>query len=141
MSIWNTPERQDLRKTVRAFAEREILPHIDEWERLGELPRELSRKTAAAGLLGVGFPESVGGEGGDAADVAIIAEELHEAGTPGGVFASLFTVGIAVPHMIGSGDPRLIDKFVKPTLAGELIGSLAITEPGGGSDSEEGEGA
>ncbi|HNP13391.1 MAG TPA: acyl-CoA dehydrogenase family protein, partial [Mycobacterium sp.] len=111
-----------------------ILPHIDEWERLGELPRELSRKTAAAGLLGVGFPESVGGEGGDAADVAIIAEELHEAGTPGGVFASLFTVGIAVPHMIGSGDPRLIDKFVKPTLAGELIGSLAITEPGGGSD-------
>ena len=134
MSIWNTPERQDLRKTVRAFAEREILPHIDEWERLGELPRELSRKTAAAGLLGVGFPESVGGEGGDAADVAIIAEELHEAGTPGGVFASLFTVGIAVPHMIGSGDPRLIDKFVKPTLARELIGSLAITEPGGGSD-------
>ncbi|MFN8043545.1 MAG: acyl-CoA dehydrogenase family protein [Mycobacterium sp.] len=134
MSIWNTPERQDLRKTVRAFAEREILPHIDEWERLGELPRELSRKTAAAGLLGVGFPESVGGEGGDAADVAIIAEELHEAGTPGGVFASLFTVGIAVPHIIGSGDPRLIDKFVKPTLAGELIGSLAITEPGGGSD-------
>lgn len=134
MSIWNTPERQDLRKTVRAFAEREILPHIDEWERLGELPRELSRKTAAAGLLGVGFPESVGGEGGDAADVAIIAEELHEAGTPGGVFASLFTVGIAVPHMIGSRDPRLIDKFVKPTLAGELIGSLAITEPGGGSD-------
>lgn len=134
MSIWNTPERQDLRKTVRAFAEREILPHIDEWERLGELPRELSRKTAAAGLLGVGFPESVGGEGGDAADVAIIAEELHEAGTPGGVFASLFTVGIAVPHMIGSGDPRLIDKFVKPTLAGGLIGSLAITEPGGGSD-------
>ena len=134
MSIWSTPERQDLRKTVRAFAEREILPHIDEWERLGELPRELSRKTAAAGLLGVGFPESVGGEGGDAADVAIIAEELHEAGTPGGVFASLFTVGIAVPHMIGSGDPRLIDKFVKPTLAGELIGSLAITEPGGGSD-------
>ncbi len=134
MSIWSTPERQDLRKTVRAFAEREILPHIDEWERLGELPRELSRKTAAAGLLGVGFPESVGGEGGDAADVAIIAEELHEAGTPGGVFASLFTVGIAVPHMIGSRDPRLIDKFVKPTLAGELIGSLAITEPGGGSD-------
>lgn len=134
MSIWTTPERQELRKAVRAFAEREILPHVDEWERAGELPRDLSRKTAAAGLLGVGFPESAGGEGGDAADVAIICEELHEAGTPGGVFASLFTVGIAVPHMIGSGDTRLIEKFVKPTLAGELIGSLAITEPGGGSD-------
>lgn len=134
MSIWATPERQELRKSVRTFAEREILPHIDEWERIGELPRDLSRAAAAAGLLGVGFPESVGGEGGDAADVAIICEELHEAGTPGGVFASLFTVGIAVPHMIASGDERLIDKFVKPTLGGDLIGSLAITEPGGGSD-------
>ena len=87
MSIWTTPERRQLRKSVRAFAEREILPHVDEWERVGELPRDLSRKAAAAGLLGVGFPESVGGEGGDAADVAIICEELHEAGTPGGVFA------------------------------------------------------
>ncbi len=134
MSIWTTPERQELRKSVRTFAEREILPHVDEWERAGELPRELSRRTAAAGLLGVGFPEEVGGEGGDAADTAIICEELHESGVPGGVFASLFTVGIAVPHMIASGDQRLIDKFVKPTLAGELIGSLAITEPGGGSD-------
>ena len=134
MSIWATPERQELRKSVRTFAEREILPHIDEWERLGELPRDLSRAAAAAGLLGVGFPESVGGEGGDAADVAIICEELHEAGTPGGVFASLFTVGIAVPHMIAAGDERLIAKFVKPTLGGDMIGSLAITEPGGGSD-------
>lgn len=134
MSIWTTPERQQLRKSVRAFAEREILPHVEEWERIGELPRELSRRAADAGLLGIGFPEEVGGEGGDAADTAIVAEELHEAGTPGGVFASLFTVGIAVPHMIGSGDRRLIDAYVKPTLAGELIGSLAITEPGGGSD-------
>lgn len=134
MNIWTTPEREQLRKSVRTFAEREILPHVDEWEQAGELPRELSRRTAAAGLLGVGFPESVGGEGGDGADVTIICEALHEAGTPGGVFASLFTVGIAVPHMIASGDTRLIEKFVKPTLAGELIGSLAITEPGGGSD-------
>jgi acyl-CoA dehydrogenase len=134
MSIWTTPERVALRKSVRAFAEREILPHIEEWEQIGELPRELSRRTAEAGLLGVGFPEEVGGEGGDSADVAIICEELHESGVPGGVFASLFTVGIAVPHMIASGDARLIEKFVRPTLGGELIGSLAITEPGGGSD-------
>jgi acyl-CoA dehydrogenase len=134
VSIWTTPERQQLRKTVRAFTEREILPHIGEWERIGELPRDLSLRAGEAGLLGVGFPEEVGGEGGDAADTAIICEELHEAGTPGGVFASLFTVGIAVPHMIASGEQRLIEKFVRPTLAGQLIGSLAITEPGGGSD-------
>ncbi|ORV10994.1 acyl-CoA dehydrogenase family protein [Mycobacterium celatum] len=134
MSIWTTPERDQLRKTVRSFAEREILPHVDEWERLGELPRELHRRAGEAGLLGAGFPEAVGGGGGDGADAVIICEELHEAGVPGGVFASLFTCGIAVPHMIASGDQRLIEEFVRPTLRGEKIGALAITEPGGGSD-------
>jgi len=134
VSIWTTPERQQLRKTVRSFAEREILPHVTDWERDGELPRDLHRRAGDAGLLGAELPESVGGGGGDAVDSVLICEELHEAGTPGGVFASLFTCGIAVPHMVASGDERLIEKFVRPTLGGELIGSLAITEPGGGSD-------
>lgn len=134
MSIWHTPEREQLRKAVRAFAEREILPYVDDWERAGELPRALHRAAGDAGLLGAGFPESVGGGGGDGADAVIVCEELHYAGVPGGVFASLFTSGIATPHMAASGDRRLIDSYVRPTLQGELIGSLAITEPGGGSD-------
>ncbi|MDT5318830.1 MAG: acyl-CoA dehydrogenase, partial [Mycobacterium sp.] len=133
MNIWTTPERDQLRETVRSFAEREILPHVDEWERIGELPRELHRRAGQAGLLGAGFSEAVGGGGGDGADAVIICEEMHQAGAPGGVFGSLFTSGIAVPHMIASGDARLIETFVRPTLAGELIGALAITEPGGGS--------
>jgi acyl-CoA dehydrogenase len=134
VSIWTTSEREQLRKTVRAFVEREILPHAAAWERDGELPRDLHRAAADAGLLGAGFPEAVGGGGGDGADALVICEEMHEAGAPGGVFASLFTCGIAVPHMAASGDRRLIDEFVRPTLAGEKIGALAITEPGGGSD-------
>lgn len=134
MSMWHTPERDELRKAVRTFAEREVLPHVDEWERDGEIPRELHQKAGEAGLLGAGFPESVGGGGGDGADAVVICEEMHYAGSPGGVFASLFTSGIAVPHMIASGDERLIDTYVRPTLNGEKIGSLAITEPGGGSD-------
>jgi acyl-CoA dehydrogenase len=134
MSIWTTPEREALRKTVRDFTEREIVPNIDEWERTCDLPRELHRKAGQAGLLGAQFPEAVGGGGGDSADAVVICEEIHQAGAPGGVFASLFTCGIAVPHMIASGDQRLIDTYVRPTLSGEKIGSLAITEPGGGSD-------
>jgi acyl-CoA dehydrogenase len=134
LSIWHTPEREQLRKTVRAFAEREVLPNVEDWEHSGELPRELHRKAGEAGLLGAGFPEAVGGGGGDGADAVVICEEMHYAGSPGGVFASLFTSGISVPHMIASGDERLIDTYVRPTLRGELIGSLAITEPGGGSD-------
>ncbi|MGB3484862.1 MAG: acyl-CoA dehydrogenase family protein [Mycobacterium sp.] len=134
MSIWHTPEREQLRKTVRGFVDREISPHVAQWESDGELPRSLHRKAAAAGLLGAGFSDEVGGGGGDAADTLIICEEMHESGCPGGVFASLFTCGIAVPHMAASGDRQLIDTFVRPTLAGEKIGALAITEPGGGSD-------
>jgi acyl-CoA dehydrogenase len=134
VSIWHTPEREQLRKTVRAFVEREILPNVDEWERSGDLPRELHRKAGDAGLLGAGLPEAVGGGGGDGADAVVICEEMHYSGAPGGVYASLFTCGISVPHMIASGDQRLIDTYVRPTLRGELIGSLAITEPGGGSD-------
>ncbi|WP_312033503.1 acyl-CoA dehydrogenase family protein [Nocardia speluncae] len=133
-TAWNTPERRELRATVRAFAEREILPNLDVWERDGEIPRDLHKKAGALGLLGIQFPESVGGSGGDGIDAAIVCEELHYAGVSGGLFASLFTCGIAVPHLVATGDAEQIERWVKPTLAGDKIGSLAITEPGGGSD-------
>ncbi|WET82230.1 acyl-CoA dehydrogenase family protein [Amycolatopsis sp. QT-25] len=132
--IFSTPERVELRKTVRRFAETEILPHLEDWEREGELPRDLHRKAGELGLLGVGFPEEVGGGGGDYLDAVVIAEELHYAGGSGGLFASLFTCGIAVPHIAAAGDPVQIERWVRPTLAGTKIGSLAVTEPDGGSD-------
>ncbi|MDJ0470895.1 acyl-CoA dehydrogenase family protein [Rhodococcoides fascians] len=134
MNIWTTPERQQLRKTVRSFVEQDIAPHMNRWETEGEIPRELHKKAAALGLLGAGFPEDVGGDGGDLADAVLICEEMHQAGASGGLFASLFTCGIALPHLVAARDPEQIDKWVRPTLAGEKIGSLAITEPGGGSD-------
>ena len=134
MTIWTTPEREQLRKTVRSFVEQDILPHLNQWESDGEIPRELHKKAAALGLLGAGFPEDVGGEGGDLADAILICEEMHQAGASGGLFASLFTNGIALPHLVAAGDPEHIEKWVRPTLAGEKIGSLALTEPGGGSD-------
>jgi acyl-CoA dehydrogenase len=132
--LWETPERRELRATVRGFVEREILPYLDGWERAGEIPRELHKKAGALGLLGVQFPESAGGSGGDGVDAMIVCEEMHQAGASGGLFASLFTCGISVPHIIASGNAAQIERWVRPTLAGEKIGSLAITEPGGGSD-------
>jgi acyl-CoA dehydrogenase len=134
VTVWTTPERLALRETVRGFVNQEILPHLTQWERDGEIPRELHRKAGALGLLGASAPESAGGEGGDAVDSIVICEEMHQAGASGGLFASLFTCGIAVPHLIAAGDEAQIEKWVKPTLRGDKIGSLAITEPGGGSD-------
>jgi acyl-CoA dehydrogenase len=132
--IWQTPERVALRRVVRDFADREVLPHLDQWEADGELPRELHKRAADAGLLGVAFPESAGGQGGNGIDAAIVTEELLSAGASGGLLASLMTHGIALPHIIGSGNADLVDRYAKPTLAGELIGSLAVTEPDAGSD-------
>ncbi|EHR51460.1 acyl-CoA dehydrogenase [Saccharomonospora marina XMU15] len=129
-----TPERVELRRTVRRFVENEVLAHLDDWERAGELPRELHRKAGDIGLLGVSFPESVGGSGGDYLDALTVTEEIHYAGGSGGLVASLFTCGIAVPHIAAAGDERQIERWVRPTLAGEKIGSLAVTEPDGGSD-------
>ncbi len=129
-----TDEQLALRDSARRFTENEILPHLDGWEETGELPRSLHRATAAAGLLAVGYPEAVGGDGGDLLDACALQEGFMEAGASGGLMASLFTHGIALPHMIAHGSPQLIDRYVRPTLAGEMIGSLAVTEPGGGSD-------
>ncbi len=134
MTIFDTPERLALRESARRFAEREIAPNMPEWEEAGRLPRELHASAAKAGLMGVSFPEEVGGQGGDIVDSAVVAEGVLDGGGSSGVLASLFTHGIAIPHIVQSGNADLIDRYVRPTLAGEMIGSLGITEPGAGSD-------
>lgn len=133
-SRWDTPERVLLRSTVRRFTEREIVPHLPEWEEAGELPRGLHQTTAKAGLLGVGFAEEVGGSGGESIDGLIVAEEMILAGGSSGLIAGLFTHSIGLPHLIAAGDQEQIERFVRPVLAGEKIAALAVTEPEGGSD-------
>lgn len=134
MNVWNTPERIALRDMVTSFTEKEIAPHLPAWEDAGLLPRELHQKAADVGMLGIGFGEDVGGSGGDIIDATIMTEAVLSAGGSTGLLASLFTHGIAVPHIVDSGNADLIDRYVRPTLGGQLIGSLGITEPGGGSD-------
>jgi len=127
-------EREALRDVAREFTRREVTPYLQEWEDAGEVPRDLHRKAAAQGLLGVSFPVEVGGEGGDLLDSIAVMEGMFEEGASSGLMAALFTSGIALPHIAASGNADLVDRFVRPTLAGERIGSLAVTEPGGGSD-------
>ncbi|GAA1952659.1 acyl-CoA dehydrogenase family protein [Nocardioides panacihumi] len=126
--------RNELRDLGAEFTRREVFPHLQEWEDAGEVPRELHGKAAKQGLLGLGFPESVGGEGGTFADVVAMNEGMYAEGASSGLMAALFTHGIALPHIAAHGSAELVDRYVRPTLAGEAIGSLAVTEPGGGSD-------
>jgi len=131
---FDTSERRALRGLTRRFLLREVAPHLAGWERAGEVPRSLHRAAAELGLLGIGYPEKVGGSGGDLLDSIVVTEELICAGGSSGLVAALFTHGIALPHMVASGDDELVERYVRPTLAGEMIGALAVTEPDGGSD-------
>jgi acyl-CoA dehydrogenase len=124
----------DLRTLGAEFVRREVAPHLQEWEDAGEIPRSLHLAAATQGLLGISFPEDVGGEGGDVLDTIDLQEGMFEAGASSGLMAGRFTGGIALPHLAATRDADLVDRFVRPTLAGETIGALAITEPGGGSD-------
>jgi acyl-CoA dehydrogenase len=134
MTEFATAERAALRETVRRFVQKDVLPHQDDWEREGELPRSLHRRAAELGLIGLSYPAAVGGGDGNAVDALILAEEIHYAGAASGLFASLFTSGISLPHLVAAGNTGQIERWVRPTIAGELIGALAITEPDGGSD-------
>lgn len=134
MDSWSSEERRALRASTRRFAEREVLPHLTTWEEQGALPLSLHAAAAEAGLLGVGFPESAGGCGGDAVDAMVVAEELILAGGSSGLIASLFTHGIGLPHLLEAGDPALVERVARPVLEGRKIVSLAVTEPDGGSD-------
>jgi acyl-CoA dehydrogenase len=123
-----------LRRTVRDFVLREVLPGFPAWEREGEVPRALHEKAGALGLLGVGFPEAVGGVGGGLLHTMAVVEEMIGGGGSSGLCAALFTHTIALPHVLAAGDPRQIERFVRPTLAGRTIAALAVTEPDAGSD-------
>ncbi len=133
---FDTGERRQLRDVVRRFVAKEVVPHLGSWETAGEVPRTLHRAAAGAGLLGVGFPVEAGGEGGDLLDTTVVTEEIIGSGGSSGLVAALFTHGIALPPLlaVSAGQPDLVGRYVRPTLAGELIGALAVTEPDGGSD-------
>ncbi|UST81584.1 acyl-CoA dehydrogenase family protein [Pseudomonas siliginis] len=128
------PSHQLVRDSVRRFVEREILPDIDQWEEAESFPRELYLKAGAAGILGIGYPEALGGshEGDLFAKVAA-SEELMRCGS-GGLVAGLGSLDIGLPPIVKWARPEVRERVVPQVLSGEKISALAVTEPGGGSD-------
>jgi acyl-CoA dehydrogenase len=124
-----------LAQSVRRFVERDIAPNIDQWEKDGELPRDLHRKAAEAGILGLRYPEAYGGhsDGFDIFHGMTQTEELSAVGA-GGLGASLMTHGIGLPPILALGTEDMKQRVAVPVLAGEKIIALGITEPSGGSD-------
>jgi acyl-CoA dehydrogenase len=132
--LFETDEHAALRAQARKFAARAIAPHAHAWEEAEEFPRALYGELASAGLLGLGYPESAGGGGGDVTHVLVLAEELILTGKSVGTVVGLGSHGIALPPIIRFGNASQIERFVKPVVSGEKIAALAITEPSGGSD-------
>ncbi|MDR6162976.1 acyl-CoA dehydrogenase family protein [Pseudomonas fluorescens] len=128
------PSHQLVRDSVRRFVEREILPDIDQWEEAESFPRELYLKAGAAGILGIGYPEALGGshEGDLFAKVAA-SEELMRCGS-GGLVAGLGSLDIGLPPIVKWARPQVRERVVPQVLSGAKISALAVTEPGGGSD-------
>lgn len=127
---------EDFRAAVRAFTDQRVRPVVEEAERAGHPPERLWKEMGDAGLLGLLTPPSFGGsagDGGESTAVAVLAEELSRAS--GGIaVGALVSAYMAAPHLVRHGTPAQQDRWVAPLAAGEVIASIAVTEPGAGSD-------
>lgn len=129
-------ELQAFRDALRQFVTHEIAPHVNAWDEAGTFPRELYARAAEMGLLGIGYPEDLGGLGitpQDARLRLIATEEIARAGS-GGLMASLFSHNIALPPLLAQARAELQRRVLPEVLGGTKIAALAITEPAGGSD-------
>ncbi len=127
------PAHRMVRRSVKEFVDKEILPHIDDWEEMGEFPRDLYTKAADVGILGIGYPEEYGGTPGDIFFQVAAWEEIMRCGS-GGVAAGLGSLNIAIPPILSHGTEEQKERFARPVIRGDKIAALAISEPGGGSD-------
>ena len=127
-------EHEMIRRTVRQFADERIAPVADELERRKEFPHEIIREAAALGLLGVPYPEEIGGSGLDSLAYAITIEELSRASGSVGIIVSAHTSLGAGPIWI-AGTPEQKEKYLGPLASGQKLGAYGLTEPGAGSDS------
>lgn len=128
-----TEEHDLLRKAVGEWVDSEIAPHLAEWEEKGDFPDDVFRRAGELGFLGLSFPESAGGQGGDYWAQVVFLEELGRVSQSISMVLSVQT-DMATPPILEFGTQDQVDKWLKPAFRGELIGAIGITEPDTGSD-------
>ena len=133
-SYFFTEDHELFRQSLRDFLEKEVKPNIDQWETDGETPRHIYKRFGEMGYLGIPYPEKYGGLALDAMFSVVYTEEMTRMNS-GGFFTSIGAhSGLALAHINGEGNEAQKQKYLTAGIKGELIGCLAITEPGGGSD-------
>ncbi len=129
-----TDEHEMLRRTVRAFVEKEVVPQVDVWEEAGRIPREFWRRLGELGLLGLEFPPEYGGGGGDFLSSVVLGEEMARCRSGGVAFSVLVHTDMSSPWLTRYGTPAQKQAYLPGIVRGETVCALGITEPGTGSD-------
>ena len=128
-----TEEQEQLRKEVRAFAEREVAPHVSEWDEKSEFPHKVVKKLGEMGLMGVIFPEELGGAGMGYVEYVLAVEELSRVDGSVGIIVASHN-SLCTNHIFLGGNDAQKKKYVTKLASGEWLGAWGLTEPGSGSD-------
>ncbi|MBI2167964.1 MAG: acyl-CoA dehydrogenase family protein [Actinobacteria bacterium] len=129
-----TEEHEELRRSIRAFVEKELRPHADEWEEAGEFPNWVFERMGELGYLGLHHPVDYGGSGGDYLTMLVREEEMAACGSGGVSMAVSVQAEYVTPPIAKFGTHEQKERWLRPALEGRRIGALGITEPDAGSD-------
>lgn len=133
-STYFTEEHDLFRKSLRDFLKKEVVPHIDKWEETGTIERFIWKKFGDMGFFGLNYPEKYGGLDLDLFYTVIFLEELQKINSGGFAAAMWAHAYLAMTHLNKEGDHAIKEKYLAPSISGDKIGCLCITEPFGGSD-------
>jgi citronellyl-CoA dehydrogenase len=130
-----TQEHEMFRQMVRRFVDEEINPHVEEWEEAGIFPaHELFKKMGDLGILGLTYPEEYGGQGLDFWYTVVLCEELGKANASGVPMGITVHTDMCTPALAHFGSDELKKQFLEPSIRGEMVGCIGVTEPDAGSD-------
>ena len=132
--MYFTEEHEVFRESFKDFLQKEVVPHIDKWEKTGNIDGFIWRKFGDMGYFGLSYPEEYGGLNLDIFYMVIFLEELQKINSGGFAAAIWAHVYLAMTHVNVEGDARIKNKYLSASISGEKIGCLCITEPFGGSD-------
>jgi len=128
-----TEEQEQLRREVRSFAEREVAPHVSEWDEKSEFPHKVVKKLGEMGLMGVIFPEELSGAGMGYVEYVLAVEELSRVDGSVGIIVASHN-SLCTNHIFLAGNDAQKKKYVSKLASGEWLGAWGLTEPGSGSD-------
>ena len=133
-STYFTEEHNLFRKSLQDFLQKEVVPNVDHWEKLGEIDKSVWKKFGDMGFFGLHYPEAYGGMNLDLFYTVVLLEELQKVNSGGFAAAVWAHVYLAMTHLNAEGDEAIKQKYLVPSITGDKIGCLCITEPFGGSD-------